>query len=82
MPMESSVVVKIKELIEGLRPKLAMHAGDIAFVDFLPESGIVQVRLSGTCRGCPLSSLTLKMGVEHTLMEALPGIVLGVEEVG
>ena len=78
--MSSAREAQIREVIESLRPKLAMHAGDIAYVGFDPHTGVVQVRLSGTCRGCPLSSLTLKMGVERALMEAVEGIT-GVENV-
>lgn len=57
---------------------LALHAGNIEFVGL--EDGVVRVRLLGTCHGCPLSSLTLKAGVEELLKERVPG-VRGVEAV-
>lgn len=51
---------------------LALHAGNIEFVGV--EEGVVKVRLLGTCRGCPLSQLTLKAGVEELLREKVPGV--------
>ncbi|MBI2052688.1 MAG: NifU family protein [Candidatus Ryanbacteria bacterium] len=55
-----------------MRPFLALHRGDLDFISF--EDGVVQVRLKGTCKGCPLSTLTLKEGIEVMLKERLNGI--------
>jgi len=44
---------------------LALHLGSLDFVGF--KKGVVSVRLQGTCRGCPLSELTLKAGIEELL---------------
>ncbi|MDA1334568.1 MAG: NifU family protein [bacterium] len=64
---------KIKELIEThVKPMVALHRGSIEFVSF--DDGIVNVRLVGTCKGCPLSQLTLKAGVETVLRDNLEGI--------
>lgn len=70
---------QIEKVLEEIRPMLARHAGNIEFVSF--EGGVVKVRLTGTCRGCPLSALTLKAGVEELLREAIPE-VRRVEAVG
>ncbi|MDP3762881.1 MAG: NifU family protein [bacterium] len=57
---------KIKNILEKeVKPMLALHLGSLDFVGF--ESGVVSVRLKGTCRGCPLSELTLKAGIEELL---------------
>jgi Fe-S cluster biogenesis protein NfuA len=48
-----------------------MDGGGIELVSFDPETGVVQVRMQGACVGCPMSEITLKMGVEATLMDAL-----------
>ena len=63
---------RIEETLEKIRPMLALHAGNIEFVGC--EEGVVQVRLLGTCHGCPLSELTLKAGVEELLKEKVPGV--------
>lgn len=57
---------KIKNILEKeVKPLLAMHLGSLDFVSF--KEGVVSVRLQGTCKGCPLSQLTLKAGIEELL---------------
>lgn len=62
----------IVQALEDIRPMLARHAGDIELVGV--TDGVVSVRLLGTCRGCPLSELTLKAGVEEMLKDRVPGV--------
>lgn len=65
--------IKIREVLEKeVKPMLAMHLGSLDFVGF--EKGVVSVRFQGTCKGCPLSSLTLKAGIESVLKEKVPGV--------
>ncbi len=62
----SVVEKKITEILENeVKPMLTMHLGSLDFVSF--KEGVVSVRLQGTCHGCPLSQLTLKMGIEKLL---------------
>lgn len=63
---------QIEKALEEIRPMLALHAGNIELVAV--EDGVVSVRLLGTCRGCPLSALTLKAGVEELLKERVPAV--------
>lgn len=65
---------RIEELLEMVRPRLAIHGGNVDFVNFNEESGVVQVRLQGACRGCPLSQLTLKAGIEALIVAELPEV--------
>ena len=51
-----------------------MDGGGIELVEVDEATGIVKVRLRGACVGCPMSQVTLKMGVEAALMDAIPGI--------
>lgn len=67
--MESEIKRVLKEQVS---PMLAFHRGDAEFVAF--DDGVVKLRLLGTCKGCPLSTLTLKEGVEMILRENLNGI--------
>jgi len=65
---------KIEKIIdEQIRPGLQMDGGDIELVDVDPN-GVVKVRLKGACSGCPMSQLTLTMGVEKRLKEAIPEV--------
>lgn len=73
-------VKKIEKVISQIRPALQAHGGGIEFVEFT-ESGTVKIRLQGHCVGCPMASITLRQGVERTLLEQLPGLVVKVEEV-
>ena len=65
----------IEEILEcEVRPRLALHAGNIEFVDFDEATGCVSVRLLGMCNGCPLSSLTLQHGIEALLKERIESV--------
>jgi len=69
---------KIIEAIEGIRPQLQGHGGDVRFVSY--ENGIVNVDLQGRCGGCQGAMGTLKNVVEATIRQSVPEIV-GVERI-
>ena len=65
-----------KEILKALdlmRPFLQADNGDIELVE-VTEDGIVKVRLQGECEKCPLSIMTLRAGIERSLMKQVPGI--------
>lgn len=64
---------QVEKALEKIRPALQRDGGDIELVD-ITEDGVVQVRLTGACGGCPMSQMTLKMGVEKALKEEVPGV--------
>lgn len=64
---------KIKKILEKeIAPMLAMHGGRVKFVDF--REGVVEVVLQGACRGCALSQLTLKEGIERILKAKISSV--------
>jgi Fe-S cluster biogenesis protein NfuA len=63
----------IEESLERLRVFLAIDGGDIQLVR-VTENGIVEVRLLGSCAGCPMSSMTLRAGIERSLMIQHPEV--------
>jgi len=69
---------KVEEVLNQIRPSLRADGGDVELVDV--KDGIVSVKLTGACSGCPMSTLTLKNGIERLLKEQIPGIeeVVGV----
>jgi Fe-S cluster biogenesis protein NfuA len=69
----------VKTIINKIRPYLARDGGDVEFVKI--EDGVVYVRLTGACVGCPSVDITLKDGIEAILLEEVPGII-GVENIG
>jgi Fe-S cluster biogenesis protein NfuA len=71
--MSDEIKKKIIGALEGIRPYLKADGGDIEFVD-VTEDGIVKVKLTGACIGCPMSQMTLRAGVERALLKEIPGI--------
>ncbi|NIQ90387.1 MAG: NifU family protein, partial [Deltaproteobacteria bacterium] len=55
---------QIEQALDKIRPALQRDGGDIELVD-VEEDGVVKVRLTGACSGCPMSQMTLKQGVER-----------------
>ncbi|KXA99922.1 nitrogen fixation protein NifU [candidate division MSBL1 archaeon SCGC-AAA261C02] len=64
---------KVEEVLEKVRPQLQAHGGSVELVD-VTEDGVVKVKLAGACAGCPLSTMTLSMGIERALKEEIPEI--------
>jgi Fe-S cluster biogenesis protein NfuA len=65
---------KVKEIIEkAIRPALKADGGNIELVE-ITDTGIVRVKLQGACATCPFSQMTMTLGVEKTLKDAIPEI--------
>lgn len=64
---------KVQEVLNMVRPALQADGGDVELVD-VSADGVVSVKLTGACGSCPMSTMTLKMGIEKTLMEQLPEV--------
>jgi Fe-S cluster biogenesis protein NfuA len=64
---------KVEQVLEKVRPSLQADGGNVELVD-VTEDGIVKVKLTGACRGCPMSQMTIKMGIEKALKQAIPEI--------
>lgn len=63
----------VKKVLDMVRPALQADGGDVELVE-VTEDGVVKVRLVGACGHCPMSTMTLKMGIERTLKEKVPGV--------
>jgi Fe-S cluster biogenesis protein NfuA len=64
---------KVQKVIDQIRPSLQADGGDVELVD-ISEDGVVKVRLTGACKGCPMSQMTLKMGIEKYLKKQIPEV--------
>lgn len=64
---------KVERSLETVRPSLQADGGDVELVE-VGDDGVVSLRLTGACRGCPMSTMTLKMGIERTLREQVPEV--------
>ncbi|MBW2648354.1 MAG: NifU family protein [Deltaproteobacteria bacterium] len=65
---------KVRAIVNDVRPSLQADGGDVEFVG-VTDDGIVRVRLKGACGSCPMTQMTLKMGIEKYLKEKIPEVV-------
>jgi len=66
---------RVEKALDLIRPALQNDGGNVELVDVDEENKIVKVRLTGACGSCPMSQMTLRMGVERVLKEQIPEIV-------
>lgn len=64
---------EIIKALERVRPFLQADNGDVELVD-ISDDGIVTVKLLGACESCPLSIITLRAGIERSIMNDVPGV--------
>jgi len=64
---------EVKKAIDLVRPSLQADGGDVELVD-VSEDGVVKVKLTGACHGCPMSQMTLKMGIEKVIKSKVPNV--------
>jgi len=64
---------EVQKAIDLIRPGLQADGGDVELVD-VSADGIVKVKLTGACRGCPMSQMTLKMGIEKAIKKQIPAV--------
>ena len=74
-PSNPTVSERIEEALESIRPALHIDGGDVEFVGFDHAGGIVQIRLMGACGGCPISSVTVKQGIERPIKAVAPEVL-------
>jgi Fe-S cluster biogenesis protein NfuA len=77
--MEEKMKEKVEASLGKIRPSLNADGGDVELVEVSPD-GVVKVKLTGACGGCPMSQMTLKMGIEKLLKKEVPEVkeVVGV----
>ena len=71
--MSENMYEKIEKALETIRPYLRADGGDVELVS-VSDEGIVEVRLTGACVGCPMSQMTLRGGIERRLKELVPEV--------
>lgn len=65
---------RIEDTLDVIRPALRVDGGDVEFVDWDDERGIVHLRLMGACGSCPISTLTVKQGIERRIKMTIPEV--------
>ncbi len=64
---------QVQEALDKIRPALQRDGGDVELVE-VTEDGVVKVKLQGACGGCPMSQMTLKMGIEKVVKQSVPEV--------
>jgi len=64
---------QVEQALEKIRPALMRDGGNVELVE-VTEDGVVRVKLTGACGGCPMSQMTLKMGIEKVVKQAVPEV--------
>ncbi|MEW5921492.1 MAG: NifU family protein [Bacillota bacterium] len=64
---------KVQTVLEKIRPALQADGGDVTLID-VAEDGTVKVKLTGACGSCPMSTMTLKNGIERLLKQEVPEV--------
>jgi len=65
---------KVIEALNSIRGALQADGGDVELVEVIESEGIVKVRLTGACGGCPMSQMTLQMGIERIVKQHVPEV--------
>ena len=63
---------KVQAVLDNIRPNLRADGGDVELIDV--KDGVVSLRLKGACAGCPMSTMTLKNGIERLLKQELSDV--------
>lgn len=72
--MNQELVLKVEKALEEIRPYLKSDGGDISLVE-VTEENVVKVKLHGSCVGCSVNQMTLKVGVEATIKRIAPEVI-------
>jgi len=64
---------KVEAALNKVRPSLQADGGDVELIE-VTSDGVVKVKLTGACRGCPLSQMTLKAGIEKVIKQEVPEV--------
>ena len=64
---------RVEDVLNDIRPSLQADGGNVELVE-INEEGVVKVKLTGACGSCPMSQMTLKMGIERALKDRVPEV--------
>lgn len=73
MKEENNLKKRVEKVLETVRPSLLADGGNVELID-VTSDGVVKVKLMGACLGCPMSQMTLKMGIGRVLKKEIPEI--------
>jgi len=69
---DDNLFERVDKALDQIRPAIRMDGGEVELVDV--EDGVAKVRMVGACGGCPMSTMTLKMGIERAIRQMVPEV--------
>ena len=67
-------VSELDACLDEMRPYVHSHGGELNLIDWLPDEGRLRLQLAGACHGCPMSMLTMKLGIERIVQDRFPQV--------
>jgi Fe-S cluster biogenesis protein NfuA len=75
LPAEhDAFLAEVDACLDEMRPYVHSHGGELNLIDWLPEEGRLRLQLAGSCHGCPMSMLTMKLGIERIVQDRFPQV--------
>jgi Fe-S cluster biogenesis protein NfuA len=71
---QDAFVAELDAALDEMRPYVESHGGSLNFIEWVPEDGRVKLQLAGNCHGCPMSMVTIKLGIERILQDRFPQV--------
>ena len=65
---------KVEAVLAQVRPALQADGGDVELIEVSETDGVVKLKLTGACSGCPMATMTLRHGIERLLKEQIPEV--------
>lgn len=71
---QEAFLVELDATLDEMRPYVEGHGGVLNLVDWLPDEGRLKLQLAGNCHGCPMSMVTMRLGIERIVQDRFPQV--------
>ena len=71
---DDAFLAEVDSCLDEMRPYVHSHGGELNLVEWLPEEGRLRLQLAGSCHGCPMSMVTMKLGIERIVQDRFPQV--------
>ena len=69
-------ITELDQCLDEMRPYVESHGGELNLVEWLPDEGRLRLQLAGNCHGCPMSMVTMKLGIERIVQDRFPQVMV------
>ena len=69
-------ITELDRCLDEMRPYVESHGGELNLVEWLPDEGRLRLQLAGNCHGCPMSMVTMKLGIERIVQDRFPQVMV------